>query len=205
MKTDGEKPGSPRLISRVSAVLFRPSTHFSLVALLAAGVVVGILLWGGFHWTIELTNTETFCISCHEMKTTPYKELQETVHYTNRTGVRAICSDCHVPKQWFYKLRRKIQASNELFHHFAGTVNTPEKFEAERLTMALRVWAAMKDTDSRECRNCHQMQSMALEKQARPSQRMHRAGVEKGQTCIDCHKGIAHHLPKGWEDKSDGS
>jgi nitrate/TMAO reductase-like tetraheme cytochrome c subunit len=22
---------------------------------------------------------------------------------------------------------------------------------------------------------------------------------ESGKTCIDCHKGIAHHLPKGYE------
>jgi cytochrome c-type protein NapC len=42
------------------------------------------------------------------------------------------------------------------------------------------------------------MSSMDLAKQVRPAQRMHRAAAEKGQTCIDCHQGIAHNLPKGW-------
>jgi nitrate/TMAO reductase-like tetraheme cytochrome c subunit len=28
---------------------------------------------------------------------------------------------------------------------------------------------------------------------------MHKAAADKGQTCIDCHKGIAHKLPKGWD------
>jgi nitrate/TMAO reductase-like tetraheme cytochrome c subunit len=27
--------------------------------------------------------------------------------------------------------------------------------------------------------------------------------MEKGKTCIECHKGIAHKLPKGMEDEDD--
>jgi nitrate/TMAO reductase-like tetraheme cytochrome c subunit len=59
-------------------------------------------------------------------------ELQQTIHYSNRSGVRAICSDCHVPHEWFAKVRRKIQASNELLHKVMGTIDTPEKYEAQR-------------------------------------------------------------------------
>jgi nitrate/TMAO reductase-like tetraheme cytochrome c subunit len=98
-------------------------------------------------------------------------------------------------------LLRKVYATNELFHHFLGTIDTPEKFEALRLEMAQHVWDTMKANDSRECRNCHSKESMALEKQSRPAQRMHRAAVEKGQTCIECHQGIAHKLPAGWDRK----
>jgi len=58
-----------------------------------------------------VANTEQFCISCHEMRDNVYKELQQTIHFKNRSGVRARCSDCHVPHEWFYKVRRKIQAS----------------------------------------------------------------------------------------------
>ena len=186
------------IIARIWAAARRPSVRFSLVTLLLVGGVGGILLWGAFNWSMELANTEAFCVSCHEMRDTVYKELKETVHYTNRTGVRAICSDCHVPKDWVHKVKRKIEASNELFHKVMGTIDTPEKFEAQRLDLAQHVWATMKSNDSRECRNCHAMSSMDLEKQVRPAQRMHRAATEKGQTCIDCHQGIAHKLPKGW-------
>ncbi|ABK44096.1 periplasmic nitrate reductase subunit NapC [Magnetococcus marinus MC-1] len=160
-------------------------------------VLVGILFWGGFHWALEMTNTESFCITCHEMRDNVYTEYQDSVHYSNASGVRATCPDCHVPKEWFYKLRRKIQASNEVFHWAMGTVDTPEKFDANRLIMARRVWKAMQDTDSRECRNCHDFRSMDFTKQGPRGFDNHRRGFAAGKTCIDCHKGIAHRLPYG--------
>jgi len=187
--------------ARLWRILWRPSA-VSLGALLIVGAVGGVIFWGGFNWAMELSNTETFCISCHEMRDTVYKELKETVHFTNRTGVRAICSDCHVPKPWQYKVIRKIQATNELFHKIVGTINTPEKFEALRLELANSVWASMKASDSRECRNCHTYEAMDISKQVRPAMRRHQQAQEKGQTCIECHQGIAHKLPKGWQPPS---
>ena len=50
-----------------------------------------------------------------------FVEYRKTVHYSNRTGVRASCPDCHVPKEWGHKVVRKIQASNELLHKALGT------------------------------------------------------------------------------------
>src|SRR6266498_2910402 len=99
-------------VARAWAAMWRPSVRFAFATLIIAGGIAGILLWGGFNWAMELSSTETFCISCHEMRDTVYKELKETVHFTNRSGVRATCSDCHVPKQWHYKVVRKIQATN---------------------------------------------------------------------------------------------
>ena len=46
-----------------------------------------------------------------------------TIHYQNRTGVSAACSDCHVPKEWVHKVVRKIQASNEVLHKVLGTID----------------------------------------------------------------------------------
>ncbi len=180
---------------------------FFLKGSLLTGIILGILFWGGFNWTLALTNTEKFCISCHEMEDTVYQELQETVHWSNRTGVRATCPDCHVPKDWTHKIIRKIQASNELYHKFMGTIDTPEKFEKQRLNLALHEWKRMKESNSRECRNCHNFASMDLEKQDERSANRHDPhvwevvdGNEPSKTCIDCHKGIAHHLPEGWEE-----
>jgi cytochrome c-type protein NapC len=175
--------------------LNRPAARVSLGALLITGFVAGILFWGGFNWAMEMTNTERFCISCHEMEENVYREYKDTIHYSNRTGVRAICPDCHVPKEWHHKLVRKIQASNELFHKVMGSIDTPEKFEAKRLELARHVWASMKKTDSRECRNCHDYDSMDYPSQGRRAVAQHSGGLEEGKTCIDCHKGIAHSLP----------
>ena len=154
--------------------------------------IVGIIFWGGFNTAMEATNTTEFCISCHEMEANVYQEYLPTIHYSNRTGVRAGCPDCHVPRPWIHKVVRKIQASRELWGWVTGKIDTKEKFEEHRLTLAKNVWKAMKKTDSRECRNCHNFESMNPEFQHARARKQHLNAFETGQTCIDCHKGIAH-------------
>jgi len=163
-----------------------------------AAALFGVMAWGGFNWALEITNTESFCISCHEMEQTAYQEYKESVHYKNASGVKASCPDCHVPRSWGYKVIRKIKASNELWHKMLGTIDTPEKFEQHRAEMAERVWAEMRENDSRECRNCHSFEDMDLDEQHKRAKRKHdpKRIAEKGETCIDCHQGIAHELPE---------
>jgi len=180
-------------------ILKSPSVRYSLRAILGTGFVLGVIFWGGFNTAMEASNTEQFCITCHEMEENVYKEYRDTIHYSNRTGVRATCPDCHVPKTWIHKMVRKIKASNELYHKILGTIDTPEKFEAKRLQLARNVWKAMKETDSRECRNCHDYNSMDYMKQGRRAVAQHIEGFDNGKTCIDCHAGIAHSLPAMYE------
>ena len=183
-----------RLFKRLWSAAWTPSARWGLLPLLVAGGLGGVIFWGGFNTFMEYTNRLEFCISCHSMSK-PYEEYKQSVHYTNASGVRAICSDCHVPKEWTPKLIRKIKATGELWHHFNGKLSTPEKYEAERANLAERVWATMKANDSHECRNCHFYQTMNFAKQsARAKEKMEHA-ASKGETCIDCHKGIAHKLP----------
>jgi cytochrome c-type protein NapC len=174
---------------------WRPTTRYSFGTLAVGGFALGVVFWGGFNWTMEMTNTEAFCISCHEMRVNVYEEYKGTVHDTNPSGVRASCPDCHVPKPWIHKIRRKIQATNELYHWAFGSINTREKFERERPIMAERVWKVMKETDSRECRNCHTFMAMDVTLQPRRARDRHLQAESEGKTCIDCHKGIAHQLP----------
>ena len=185
------------------AKLKRPSTKYSLLGLLSVGFISGIFFWGGFNTAMEATNTLEFCISCHEMRDNVYQEYKETIHYTNRTGVRAVCSDCHVPKDWGHKMMRKIQASQEIYGKIMGTIDTKEKFEAKRLELAEHEWARMKASDSRECRNCHSFEGMNTEKQKLRGAKMHKIAQDDKKTCIDCHKGIAHHKPKGMKEDDD--
>jgi len=164
-------------------------------AILSSAFVAGILFWGAFNTAMEWTNREEFCVSCHEMRDNVFTEYRNTIHYQNRTGVRATCPDCHVPKEWTHKMIRKIQASNEVWHHLLGSIDTPEKYNAKRAQLAANEWARMKRTDSRECRNCHHFDFMDYSEQNRRSAATHQAAFSAGQTCIDCHKGIAHTLP----------
>ncbi|HET7714624.1 MAG TPA: NapC/NirT family cytochrome c [Bauldia sp.] len=180
----------------VWGVLTRPAATLSLAFLTLGGFVGGVLFWGAFNTALEVTNTEAFCISCHEMEANVYQEMTRTVHYSNRSGVRASCPDCHVPHEWTDKIARKMQASKEVWGHLFGTIDTRRKFLDERLRLAKHEWARLKANDSLECRNCHSAVAMDLSRQAPRAAEIHTRYLLSGDaTCIDCHKGIAHELP----------
>lgn len=174
---------------------FRTPSRLAIGTLLVMGFVGGIVFWSGFNTSMEVMNSEKFCISCHEMRDNVYQEYMDTVHYTNRTGVRAVCSDCHVPKEFVPKMVRKIKASKELYGKAMGIIDTPQKFDAHRLQMAKNEWARMEANNSQECRNCHNFDFMDFTEQKTVASTMHSTAIKEGQTCIECHKGIAHKLP----------
>jgi len=170
------------------AVLLLSAAGFALIA---GGLVIGGA--AGLAWT----NTEQFCIGCHEMRDNVYAEFKGTIHDTNRTGVRAICSDCHVPREPAALIARKMRATFELWGHLTGVVDTKEKFESHRALLAQRVWRRMKETDSLECRNCHHRDKMNPDLQKDGAKARHAKAQAEGKTCIDCHFGIAHKEPEG--------
>jgi cytochrome c-type protein NapC len=168
--------------------------------LLGLGVVAlfaGVLLVIGGAAGLAWTETEAFCTGCHEMRDNVYAEYKGTIHDTNRSGVRAICADCHVPREPGPLILRKMAATFELWGHLTGAIDTKEKFEAQRATLAHRVWKRMKETDSHECRNCHYAEKMNSELQSEKARARHAKGKAEGMTCIDCHFGIAHKEPEG--------
>ncbi len=182
-----------------------PAAHISLGVLTLGGFVAGVMFWGGFNTALEYTNTEKFCVGCHEMRDNVFAELKTTVHYSNASGVRATCPDCHVPHEWTHKIARKMQASKEVWGKIFGTISTREKFLEKRLDLAQHEWARLSANNSLECRNCHSADSMDATKQSLRAQEAHAEFLLTGQkTCIDCHKGIAHELPDmssvpGWQ------
>lgn len=184
------RPLTKRLWQRIS---------FGSIALMLAG---GAIFAAG-KAAIDHSNTLTFCISCHEMKDNNFEEYKETIHARNRSGVRASCSDCHVPHDLAGSFLRKLQASNDLMQHFIGSIDTKEKFEDHRLELAKRVWRRMKESDSQECRHCHDATAMDTEKQGKTAQKQHQKLASGEKTCIDCHYGIAHKEPAGDHQPSD--
>ena len=172
----------------------------SMLRMIVIGILGGVIIWGGLNTGMEYTNRSTFCMSCHEM-TIPFEELKKTVHYKNRSGTTVQCADCHVassktPTDYAFKSFQKIMAARDVIGHIAGTLDTPEKYEAHRLAMAERVWDRMKERDSKECRNCHDFKTMDPAKQKDRSVTKHEGAIEDGKTCIECHKGIAHKDPR---------
>lgn len=176
-----------------------------------AGAFVGIGALATASWVMDKTNEMEFCVSCHSMQIN-FEEYKETIHYSNASGVRATCADCHVPKSFFPKVKAKILAAKDVYHEFIGDFAVPdeikndpeayrEHYEKYRWRMAQAVWAKMKASDSATCRSCHDYQAMDFDEQSRTARRKHPVALEKGKTCIDCHKGIAHEEPDEPDDE----
>lgn len=171
-------------------------TRFVIVIALAAlfvGGAIAIAGAAGLAWT----DTEKFCIGCHEMRDNVYKEFKGTVHDRNQFGVRATCPDCHVPRDVGPLLLRKVRATFEIWGKITGVIDTREKFLKHRFELAKRVWTRMVETDSLECRNCHVRESMVLDDQPAKARNAHERAKAEGKTCIECHFGIAHNEPEG--------
>lgn len=190
---------SRNMVVRIWKWFWRPTQRYAWGAIIIAGGVGGMVFLGSFNAVMDRFNTMDFCISCHEMEQRVFKEYKKTIHYANRTGVRVTCPDCHIPRDWWAKLWRKVKASNELLHKVIGSIDTPEKFEAKRLELAEHVWEYMEEVDSRECRECHSYEAMDFHRQKRDAQEMMEMAMKDNVTCIDCHKGIAHKLPDDYE------
>lgn len=167
------------------------------LGLVLLGVFASMILVVGGAYGLAVTSTEEFCIGCHEMKANPYEEYKGTVHDTNRSGVRAICTNCHVPHEPVPLILRKMRATFEVIGHLRGIIDTKEKFESHRTPLATRVWTRMLQTDSLECRNCHKADKMAKDKQTEKAQARHEKARVEGWTCIECHYAIAHSEPEG--------
>ena len=173
-----------------------PSAGLASGTLLVLGAVAALTAWGGFTAFVAYSNSPAFCISCHEMRDTVYVEYQKSTHYRRSSGVRATCADCHVPRDFGPKMAAKMRATwNELPKHLLGTYDTVEKFEARRPELVRHVWEQMKANDSRECRGCHNRDAMDLAAQKPRARGQHEDALKSGETCIDCHKGIAHEVP----------
>jgi len=180
------------LWSRLCGFFFTPSTRYSLFALLAAGLIIGIAATLGFNYTLHATSTNEFCSSCHANDAA--REWRESAHHNNRAGFVAGCSDCHLPREFVPKMVRKVKAAKEVWGQFIGVIDTPEKYEAHRQAMAESEWSRMRANGAQECRNCHHPDSMA-DKQKPYVKDMHQGALAGGQICIDCHKGVAHRAP----------
>ena len=172
--------------------LRQPSPSLSVLSLLAIGLVLGIAGMLAFDATLHATNTETFCISCHSMEANPYAQLKKTTHHNNASGVRATCSDCHVPQEFVPKMIRKIEAAREVWGNITGVIDTPEKYAAHAPKMKAREIARLQANGSQECRNCHETEHMMSALQSAKAQQYHQQIPGDGKSCIDCHAGIAH-------------
>jgi nitrate/TMAO reductase-like tetraheme cytochrome c subunit len=192
---DAKPPGALR---RAWRWLFSPSARWSVFALVLAGLVIGAVGIIGTQVVVAATGTDEFCgTTCHSHAKFVYPEHQQTSHYSNRTGVRATCGDCHIPHDYPAKLIYKAKAGiRDVVGEMRGTISTQEKFDKERWRLANSVWDEMRENNSANCRTCHDRAAMASDKQSENAVKQHKKFDAGKATCIDCHSGIAHKEPE---------
>ncbi len=167
-----------------------------IALLIIVGMVIGWVTLGGTAAVMHYTSSTEFCLSCHSMEI-PHKEYQGSIHFSNARGMRAECSDCHIPSDPMSYLITKIRATKDIYHEYiTGKIDTPEKYEEHREALAEMVWEQFRANDSATCRSCHDYDAMETYAQSREAAKMHAYGIENNQTCIDCHKGVAHFAPQ---------
>jgi len=194
METKGatKKPG---LLKRTWRWLRSPSARWSVLALVLLGFLLSVVGFAGTIVMVHATGTDEFCGgACHSMQWVA-KEHSEKLHGA-RTGMRATCHDCHIPREYPYLLWYKaVAGTKDVIGEIRGVINTEEKFKAERMHMAREIWDEYKGNDSRACRGCHVFSAEMLAKQPETTRAVHQPVLEGKATCIDCHKGMGHDAP----------
>ena len=186
------------VIRRFIGWLFSPSPRWSVFVLLLVGVLVGGAGVIGTQVGVHLTGTDEFCgTACHSHASFVYPEHKTSLHYANRTGVRAMCVDCHVPHNYPAKLIYKAKAGvTDLLAEMRGSISTQEKFDRERWRLANMVWDEMKENNSENCRTCHDPKAWDATKQSAGAWSSHKKFFAGKATCIECHTGVAHKDPE---------
>ena len=192
---DSQNPGA---IRRFFGWLLSPSARWSVLALLLVGGIAGAVSVIGTQVAVALTGSNNFCGSaCHSHARFVYPEHKESGHYANRTGMRATCSDCHVPHNYPVKLFYKARAGiTDAIAEARGVISTQEKFDKERWRLANIVWDEMRADNSANCRSCHDEKAWDNKKQSEDAVKQHKKFLSGKATCIDCHTGVAHKEPE---------
>ena len=193
--SEDDRPG---FVGRVRRALFSPSLRWSVAALLGVGLVVGAGAVISTQVALAVTGTDEFCgTACHSHEKFVFPEHKLSAHYTNRTGVRAMCVDCHVPHSYpakiFYKARVGME---DIYAELRGTISTQAKFDAARWRLANVVWDEMRANNSANCRSCHDPAAWDHKKQSEDAVSQHKKFSAGKATCIDCHTGVAHREPE---------
>jgi nitrate/TMAO reductase-like tetraheme cytochrome c subunit len=193
----GIQHNRPGFFGRIWRALSTPSARWSVLALLVVGGLAGATAVVSTQVMVHATGTDAFCGgACHSMQWVA-AEHKKSSHGFNKKGVAAQCSDCHIPHAYPQVLWYKaVAGTKDAYHEIKGTISTEAKFKAQRKAMAERVWAEFRDTDSANCRTCHNLTPEVLALQKGGARKDHEGRFAEKKTCVDCHKGVAHEEPE---------
>ena len=167
--------------------------------LLALGIGLGIVVAGTTTWMVNATSTTNYCAtSCHTMQWAA-AGYESGPHFNNTHGVRATCSDCHIPfesehatpfQYVFCTLCTKaISGTKDVIAEFRGVIDDQAKWEQERPRLSADVRAWLKETGSATCQGCHKLDAFASE----TTTEVHASLIKAEHVdCVECHTDVGH-------------
>lgn len=126
------------------------------------GIILGVVLWSTFAFSMKMTDSRPFCASCHIMN-------EAAVTHKMSTHANLACNDCHAPTGIVSRYIFKAQeGTRDFFGNVAGnSVPIPVSFHT-------------KDVVNANCKACHAMANLNV------------ASMEAKPYCVDCHRSNAH-------------
>jgi formylglycine-generating enzyme required for sulfatase activity/nitrate/TMAO reductase-like tetraheme cytochrome c subunit len=157
-----------------------------------AGLFIGAGLILGTNRLVQNTSTDEYCQSCHIHTGADEAWIQST-HYSNESGVRVGCAECHLPPKGSFKhFRTKVRTG--LHDLYAYKFKDHESFDWERKQ---QLEYAVHIVFNESCEKCHQnLFPKGLSEDGGKAHLYYDMNAKKLDLhCINCHLDAGHHLP----------
>lgn len=157
-----------------------------LISLVLTGSALGlfsVLSWMGTDYALHATSDARFCGSCHSMKPMQASFLQDLHGGRSKSGVQALCTDCHLPQDSYVSylyMKAKSGAWDVLKEFVIGAEDVD--WHAKRARANEYVY----DSGCLKCHNALQSGSEISNKQFVAHKPYFMGNTEK--SCIDCHQ-----------------
>ncbi|WML41190.1 NapC/NirT family cytochrome c [Neobacillus sp. OS1-2] len=138
--------------------------------LLFVSLVGCIVIFGGGYGVLSLTNSPSFCASCHEM-------APEYSTYTASAHNNISCVQCHIKPGFVNMVTHKMKSMKEVYYHVTGVPEQIVQTEEEAVS-------------NENCLQCHSKNRLVTA--SGDLKVNHKGHIEEGIPCISCHAGVVH-------------
>jgi cytochrome c nitrite reductase small subunit len=135
---------------------------------------------------LEVTNTDSFCVTCHAMQPFRNSWRQATHGGANAKGLEAQCVDCHLPHGDFteFVTAKAITGTRDLF---LNLIIDPATYD-----WAGRAQSRREFTYDNACRACHNdLTPKGMRTAGILAHRQYLLG-DLDKRCVDCHEHVGH-------------
>ncbi|SMQ84275.1 cytochrome c-type protein NapC [Bacillus sp. OV166] len=138
--------------------------------LLFVSLVGCIVVFGGGYGVLTMTNSPTFCASCHEM-------APEYSTFTASAHNQISCVQCHIKPGFTNMITHKMKSVKEVYYHVTGVPEQIVQTEEEAVS-------------NENCLQCHSKNRLVTA--SGDLKVNHKGHIEKDIPCITCHAGVVH-------------